>query len=254
MKRQNTQMVPKSRKRARETVGIRRGAVALALLMSAGVAAGAGYAAFSASGETTRNTFTIQAGQEEGKIDNDEDNGTGVVEPDWPDQDEDGNGIPDDAENLQPGSAVPKNPKFVSPLSYDAWVALKVEVPAASFRIGGDTKYTVHDCVILTQLNQDKKWELLYQKLAKKEGESSVYYYGYKDVVAGRRDGEKRGGETSFLFQGIQVPDITSISEKEDGTGFSGSVLVTPYAVQREGYESISEAGGLLKELAGLST
>ena len=77
MKRQNTQMVPKSRKRARETVGIRRGAVALALLMSAGVAAGAGYAAFSASGETTRNTFTIQAGQEEGKIDNDEDNGTG---------------------------------------------------------------------------------------------------------------------------------------------------------------------------------
>ncbi|MDO4265935.1 MAG: hypothetical protein Q4C63_05655 [Eubacteriales bacterium] len=229
---------------------LRQTAVAAAVLLAAGTAVGAGYAAFSSRGEAAENVFTIQAGEAGGEIENDKNKGTGVVEPDWPTEDTNNNGVPDRAENLQPGSVVPKNPKFVSPLSYDAWVALKVEVPAASFRIAGEDADAVHDCVTLEKLNEDGRWELLNSTVSKTEGKNSVYYYGYKSIVKGKQKGETKGGETSYLFQNIRVPDITSLSLKADGTGFSGSVKVTPYAVQAEGYENVQAARGILMEVA----
>lgn len=229
-------------------------AMAIGLLLSAGTAVGVGYAAFSAKGEAAENKFTIQAGESGGKIENEDKTGTGVVEPGWPTEDKDKDGIPDEAENLQPGSVVPKNPKFVSPLSYDAWVALKVEVPATVFQIEGDSEASVHDCVSLQELNKDGKWTLLYQKKTTVDGDRSVYYYGYQEIVKGKKKGETRGGETGYLFQSIRVPDIVSLSVKKDGTGFSGNVSVTPYAVQAEGYGEITDAKAILMSLAGLKS
>lgn len=232
---------------------LRRAAIAAAALLAGGTAVGAAYAAFSGRGTATENSFTIQAGEAGGKIETDEEKGMGVVEPDWPTEDKDGNGTPDAAEDLQPGAVVPKNPKFVSPLSYDAWIAMKVEVPAASFKTEGQSAEKVQDCVTLEQLNADKKWELLYQEKASEEGRHSIYYYAYKSIVAGKKPGALRGGETSSLFQSIKVPDITSLSLKGDGKGFSGNVRVTPYSVQTEGYESAVSAKALFMSLAGLS-
>lgn len=231
---------------------LRRAAIAAAAVLAGGTAVGAAYAAFSGRGTATENSFTIQAGEEGGKIETDKDKGTGVVETEWPTEDKDGNGIPDAAEDLQPGSVVPKNPRFVSPLSYDAWVALKVEVPAANFKIAGQTTERVQDCVSLEQLNADKKWELLFQSKASEEGGHSIYYYVYKSIVSGKKQGALKGGETSSLFQSIRVPDITALSLKSNGKGFSGSVRVTPYSVQAEGYETAVSAKGLFMSLAGL--
>ena len=248
-KQSNRQTFRSEQKRSRR---LRRAAIAAAAVLAGGTAVGAAYAAFSGRGTATENSFTIQAGEEGGKIETDEDKGTGVVEPEWPTEDKDGNGTPDAAEDLQPGAVVPKNPKFVSPLSYDAWIAMKVEVPAASFKTSGQTAERVQDCVTLEQLNADQKWELLHQKKAAKEGEHSVYYYAYKSVVPGKKPGAVRGGETSSLFQSIKVPDITALSLKSNGKGFSGSVRVTPYSVQSEGYESAASAKDLFMSLAGL--
>lgn len=252
------QELKRGNRQARRQSGMRNGntrraVIVAAAMLAGGTAVGAGYAAFSARGTATENSFTIQAGEEGGEIETDDGKGTGVVEPDWPTEDKDGNGVPDAAEDLQPGAVVPKNPKFVSPLSYDAWIAMKVEVPAASFRTSGQSAERVQDCVTLEQLNSDAKWELLYQKKASAEGQHSVYYYAYKTVVPGKKPGAVRGGETSCLFQSIKVPDITSLSLKSDGKGFSGSVRVTPYSVQAEGYETAAAAKELFMSLAGLT-
>lgn len=251
---------PAERKKNR-TAGIRslnrgnrkRFAIIAAAVLGTLTAVGAIYAAFSAIGTAAENTFTLQAGESEGRIENDEKKGTGVVETEWPKEDKDGNGIPDQAENLQPGAVVPKNPKFVSPLTYDAWIAMKVEVPVALFQLKGEEEAAVHDCVTLKELNQDQKWELLYEKQAEAEGEKSVYYYAYKETIAAKAEGAEKGGETGYLFQSIQVPDIISLPAGENGIGFSGSVSVTPYALQAEGYETALSAKEMLLSLADIS-
>ena len=128
-----------------------------------------------------------------------------------------------------PNQIVPKNPKFVSNVEYDAWCIMKVTVPTEIMKIGGEDTATVYDMVNLYGLDTTN-WTLMKALKSSKDGTDSVYYYGYNKTLA-------KGDETSELFTAIQVPDISEL-----GSNVTDTVNVAVHVIQSAGYPIIQDA------------
>ena len=189
--------------------------------------AGGVYAFFSGKAETVNNRFEIAAGSMN------EDGAISIEEPLWDVTDEDGDGIPDAAQNLQPGSVVNKNPSVKSRVEYDGWVVMRVTMPktlAALEKGQTPAKTEVFDLISLNETDF-----VLLDSVT--DGEDfSQYYYGYKRIL-------KAGASTEDLFGKIRVKDFAVVKE-----AFAGSVDIDAKITQAVDpatgtqYPSVSQA------------
>ena len=193
----------------------KKNAVVLTGLLGAATIAGT-VAYYSGFTQTEENQFTIVAGEKN-------QSGAGTIEePSW---------NPDDATDLQPNATVPKDPSIKSNLEYDAWAFIKVEMPTVSAQVEGDNADKVYDAFDYIYNSND--WILISTENSGKSdtaGTDSVYIYAYKNPLAA-------GGQTTTLFDEMTVPDYTKLLN-----GLEGSVDITGYLIQTEGFASYTDA------------
>ena len=125
---------------------------------------------------------------------------------------------------------MPKDPSIRSNLEYDAWAFIKVEMPTVSAQVEGEDAETVHDAFNYVV---NDGWELIEVEDSGQSdiaGTDSVYIYAYKTPLAA-------GNQTSTLFDEMTVPDYTKLLN-----GLEGSVDITGYLIQTEGFASYTDA------------
>ena len=193
----------------------KKNAVVLTGLLGAATIAGT-VAYYSGFTQTEENRFTIVAGEKN-------QSGAGTIEePSW---------NPDDATDLQPNATVPKDPSIMSNLEYDAWAFIKVEMPTVSAQVEGDSADKVYDAFDYIYNSND--WVLISTENSGKSdtaGTDSVYIYAYKTPLTA-------GSQTSTLFDEMTVPDYTKLRN-----GLEGSVDLTGYLIQTEGFATYTDA------------
>lgn len=177
-------------------------------LVIAGIAAGVlliagAFAFFSLTADTKQNKFIIATGG------NDDDE-IKIIEEKWDDdsRDENDNNIPDDAEDMEPGKEIVKDPHVKSEVAYDGFVIMRVSVPVLNAElVNVDERDTAssHDAYIIQKLNT-KDFVKLGQVVSKSEDTKSVYYYGYKKVLPAY-------GETTNLFEQVRMQDFAFIGK-----------------------------------------
>ena len=152
---------------------------------------GGAFAYFSGTAEQKQNAFSVVAGEQ------DEDGAIEIDEPGW---------VPEDAEDLEPGQIVTKDPSVKSNVDYDGWIIVKVTSPkieASMTKDGAASKLEAFDYL---GLSSD------YELLKTEDGDDAVvYYYGYKNILTA-------GGQTSALFNKIQLKDFARIDAAQEGS------------------------------------
>ncbi len=194
-------------------------AIVCAGIMLIAGSAGA-YAYSSTSAVTVNNTFRLIAGSQDQN-----DAGT-IQESNWGDDDE--------HQNLQPNNVVPKNPTITSNVDYDAWVFLQIDIPAVLAAQDSDREEYIYPAVLLsydgeTEGFNSEDWMLIGSTEATSTDGTYIYYYGYKNPIA-------KDETTTELFRYIMVPDFTKIEY------FEGSIDVTGYMIQHEGFDTLTDA------------
>jgi predicted ribosomally synthesized peptide with SipW-like signal peptide len=178
---------------------------------------GTAFAYFTSQAEQKNNEFNIV--KSEGEIE--------IVEPEWD---------PEPGKDMVPGKIIDKDPRTVSHVDYDGWVVMRIEVPKISATLDGQNGR--FDSVQLLEVDTDN-FKLLATDSSDK---STVYYYGYKDIVLSEAHGKDidsgkvvQEGEgkvymnmTTPVFNKIKVQDFTAIAD-----AFKGSVDVDAQIIQR---------------------
>ena len=199
---------------------------AAAVAMVAALSIGAAYAAFSAITDTKSNEFSIVAGEDGTKAGE-------IEEPNWD---------PDQAEDLQPGEQVTKNPSIKNTTEYDAKCYMVVTIPTLTATLDGSEN--VYDAVKLGALGSN--WSLKSKAVSTVAGTDSAYIYVYDGDVT-------PNSSTSALFENFTVQDFTKVATK-----LTDSIDVKGYMFQTVGYnaESALQAvkDGAAKELTGAAT
>lgn len=190
--------------------------LALCGALTCGGAAGSAYAIYTGLTETTENQFTIVAG----KKDETGDKVGEITEDKW---------NPDEATGLMPNQEIQKNPKFTSNAEYDAWCIMKVSIPVASMKVGGEETEKVYDMVSLRGLDSTN-WTLLKEEKSQSVGTNTVYYYGFRKPLS-------KGQSTTELFAAIKVPDVSELT-----TNVTDSLDVSAHIVQKIGFNTVREA------------
>lgn len=189
---------------------------AIIAVLSLGIV-GTAFAYFTSQAEQKNNEFNIV--KSDGIIE--------IEEPEWD---------PDPGKDMTPGMIIDKDPRTVSHVDYDGWVVMRIEVPKISATLNGENGR--FDAVKLLEIDTDN-FELLATESTDK---SSVYYYGYKDIVLSEAHGKDiesgkvvQEGEakvymnmTTPVFNKIQVQDFTAIADS-----FKSSVDVDAQIIQR---------------------
>lgn len=201
-------------------------------LLAIGGAVGA-YSLYSGTTDKVENNFVIKAG-ESGATG--EDKVGKVVEDEWE------KGGKDEAKDMVPNKVVKKDPKFKSSAEYDAWVFMKVEIPAVSASTSADKTLSVMDAIDIVKYNTTEnggKWKLLKTDKSTTAGTNSAYWYGYTEQVS-------KGDSTGTLFDEIQVPNFTKLETKVED-----SIDVKAYIMQ--GFDDVSNIDGAWAK-SGLAT
>lgn len=150
-----------------------------------------------------------------------------VVEPEWDAHpDEDGNGIPDVAENLVPKQTIAKDPAVHNKSDYDAYIYAEVSVPMHSMVVDkASNKAVYHELFSYEVL---PGWTLVDERL---EDGQMVRTYAWDSILAG-------GATTGNIFDEVTVANMVS------SQGFAGhsSITVTGKAIQAEGFANSAEA------------
>ena len=157
-----------------------------------------------------------------------------VVEQQWSQlPDEDGDGIPDAAQNMLPSQWVVKDPKVVNGGTdgVGAYVMARVSVPVADVSYQDDEGKTVQGEgveLFAYQVASDK-WSEVGSPVV--ENGCAVHSYRYADVLS-------PGEETPVLFDRITLINLVN------GQGQAGEkvVNVTAVAIQEEGFATADEA------------
>ncbi len=187
---------------------MRKKRLVIAGLIAGVLLIGGAFAYFSSRAVTKENKFNIAVGgTEDGEIK--------IIEEKWddPERDKDKNDIPDDAEDIEPGQEIIKDPHVKSEVEYDGFVIMKVSIPTVKAELGQAEFENpgIHDTFLLQKLNERDFVKLGEEVVTEEapEGESqkkSVYYYGYKKVVPAK-------GETTNLFEQVRMQDFAIIGK-----------------------------------------
>jgi len=194
----------------------------LCTLAVAGVIGTSGILAYLTDTDTASNKFTIG----EVKID--------LQEPTWDAADDtNDNDIPDYAETLVPNATIEKDPLVENTGSNDAYIYLKVTVPAKSLvtaEANGTlvNNGTAQDTQLFTYTPNANWTEIVSQKTTNTDEngktESYTYVYYYNNVVA-------PGGKTDKLFETVTFANVI------EGQGIELSehqIDIEAYAIQAD--------------------
>lgn len=207
---------------------------------------GGAYAYFTNTSETAQNAFSIIKG---GK---DEDKGK-IPEPDW---------NPDEAEELQPGEIVNKDPLFVNTADYPVYAFMEVSYPtvkaddsSGNIQIGGKN-VAAKTPLVTFQTIDTSKWTQVDK--TETDGETTEVW-AYNTVLAAQdtdttnfptRDGKTaaeyktaveafiatltEGSYTESLFDTFTVANFTKYATNTTGEADAFSIDVTVKTVQAE--------------------
>lgn len=193
---------------------------ALLMLLALGMGI-TGTVAYYSSKETVTNKFTVG----EVKID--------VTEPKWDEADDDnGNGIPDVAEDFLPTRTVDKDPTITNTGNNDAYVYFEVVVPTADGIVLSDengNRLPAADDVELWTFEVKEGWTLLSK--TQNDNNTVTYVYHANEVLA--KD------ESITLFDTVTMANVIEGQGLEDTTQ---EIVVTGLAVQTENTGTVVEA------------
>ena len=183
--------------------------------------------------EAQTNTFTV------GKV------AVDLIEPDYPTEDPDHDGVPDDAEDLVPNEEVKKNPQTVNTGVNDALIFMTVELPVEEVTlVASDGSRGEKEATELFWLKQEEdtagsfadhfgeNWIRLdeaslgqgqsRESYGSEGGSSSTYVFGYAKLLA-------KDEKTEALFDKVQLKNIM---EGEVAADQIREIRVRTYAIQ----------------------
>ena len=206
-----------------------------------------GTLAYLTDNETHTNTFTV------GNVHID------LLEPSWPQVDENKNGVPDEAEDLVPNQEVNKDPKVQNTGENDAIVFMRVTVPMKDVSLVADNgtvgNHAVQELFYMKQTNDainvhGNHWNDSWQELPDKEvvyqapdanpkTGQKVYVFGYKTVLPGNNNNgtsiesplDANTHTTQPLFNKVQLKNIL---ENEISSDQIQNIKVESFAIQAD--------------------
>ena len=180
-----------------------------------------GVAAYFTDTDTSVTTFTV------GKIEID------LQEPQWEaKEDVDANGIPDEAERMEPAQTITKDPLVKNTGTNDAFIFVTVETPYQNLiTVDMDGTQNQAQDVAIYSYEANTNWVLLgttYQKDSEEHyiSEKKLYAYAQED---GKCISLKPGTSTNALFDSVSVANIV------EGQSLEGQTLeqtITAYGIQ----------------------
>lgn len=184
---------------------MKKGAVAVALVASLGLA---GLSAYFTDTKTATNTFTVGSVKQE------------LTEDKW---------NPSEGENVTPGKEVAKNPTIKNVGDNTQYAFMKVEVPAAEVTtVNPDgTKAQTKEKKELFTYDINDEWTEL--ESAKSETDTSVthvYYYGKNNALTALKK-----GDSATLFNKVKFINI--VEDNDTLTG-NKNIVVNSYGVQSD--------------------
>lgn len=154
-----------------------------------------------------------------------------VEEPAWSLTDNDGDGVPDAAQNLVPGQAVPKDPRVANRAGVESWCMAQVGVPVREASlVGEDGRRRDPAPVELFSWELQGGWEEYGEPRLSADGTTVVHTYLAKDTVA-------VGTQTPPIFTQVTMADVL-----EGSVSGTCSIDIKGFGVQAHGFSSPSEA------------
>ena len=193
-----------------------------------------GTSAYLTSTDTATNEFTI--GSVKIKL----------LEPTWKGEgvvDTDGDGTPDFAENIVPNATIPKDPQIKNTGENDAYVYLKVTIPAKKVITAAKDGTVLNDGVAvdtpLFTYNVNTDWKEITSAMDTTTNDSDeiteyIHVYYYNKAI-------KKDETTTALFNTVTFANV--IDEQIESPG-SYNIKIDAYAIQSNNInvESIEEA------------
>lgn len=188
----------------------------------AGCMAVAGIGAYFTGTDTIENKFTV-SGDLKDKIT--------VVEKEWSElPDENGNDIPDAAENMVPLETVVKDPVVQNDSEVETWLFAQVKVPVANVSVVGEdgtpTEKADHELFTYTV---NEGWT--EQGSAVTADGFATHTYVYNTKVAAK-------GATAKVFDSVTLINLA----EAQGTSGEQTVTVTGMGIQAEGLDTVADA------------
>jgi predicted ribosomally synthesized peptide with SipW-like signal peptide len=205
--------------------------VILCAVAVAGVVGVSGIMAYLTDTDTASNKFTV------GKVD------IQLSEPNWSTTDDDKDGIPDVAQNITPNATIKKDPQVKNIGENDAYIYLKVTVPAKSVITANSDGTLVNggkaQATQLFTYKTNSNWtEITSKKTENKnattnEVESYTYVYYYNNKVAPKET-------TKTLFDSVTFANV--IEGQVDSS--NQQIDIEAYAIQADNLPSGTTIAG----------
>lgn len=201
---------------------LKNGKKPIAACLLAGCMAMAGIGAYFTGTDTVENKFTV-SGDLQDKIT--------VVEKEWSElPDEDGDGIPDAAENMVPLQTVVKDPTVQNDSEVETWLFAQVKVPVANVAVVGEDgapeEAASHELFTYTV---NAGWTEQGEAVVADGYATHTYLYNAK--VAAK-------GATAKVFDSVTLINLA----EAQGTSGEQTVTVTGMGIQAEGLDTAAAA------------
>lgn len=171
--------------------------------------------------DTVENVFTVSEGLAD-KIE--------VVEPAWDLTDDDGNGVPDAAENLVPLQTVAKDPAVKNGSDVPTWCFAQVKVPTANVSLVGEDGTPVeaasHELFTYTV---NEGWTESGDPVVADGYTTHTFLYGSQVAP---------GASTPAVFDDVTLVNLV----EAQGTSGPDKITVDGHAIQAEGFADAATA------------
>lgn len=189
---------------------MKKGAVAVALVASLGLA---GLSAYFTDHQSAENTFTVGSVKQE------------LTEPSWkPDE--------NPGQNMTPGKEVKKDPTVTNNGDNDQYVFMKVEVPAAEVTTvnpDGTKAQTKEKKELFTYDTNDGWTELTSAKVETATSVTHVYYYGTDAGLTTLKKDHK-----TTLFNSVKFINIVEDTNDDSTLKGEKNIVINSYGIQSE--------------------
>lgn len=160
-----------------------------------------------------------------------------LTEPHW---------VPEDAENIPPGTELPKDPTISNIGNNAAYVFAKVNVPTADVKVIENGQPVDEEDYELFSYTVNSGWTLLGSTTADNGGVDYYYVYGTNSACTSLPVGQA----TPALFSTIKFADI--VEGQNLGDGGTLNVTVDGYGIQTTGLSSTGPKQILAELMQGL--
>lgn len=158
-----------------------------------------------------------------------------LVEEQWDDHpDENGNEIPDPAEELAPLQTVVKDPAVENTTGVEAWVFLEVAVPTYEVAIvqpDGSIAAPAQTELFSYQVNEG--WQEMGSASYDEERKATVHRYAYTTPI-------DPGTRSGTLFDSVTFANLADnqLDETQSGAGAQLSIDIEAFGIQTQGFDT----------------